>query len=172
MDDERPPQPKLPEPEDDDLQSVDPAVVPLPTLPPEISSADEELRRRIEAGAKTPEELRALAAMIRQHREREDVVWREEMRPALKKAKKAPFRFADLVERPEEPRVTNGLFYALVVAGVAMVLVLAATRSSIIWVLIPLVAVLGYAFVVGRRGDPVDAPAPDAPPRTDEDASG
>jgi hypothetical protein len=170
MDDERPLAPDVPEPEDEEVEDPG-AAAPLPTLPPEISSGDAALRERIEAGASTPEELRELAAMIREHREREDAVWREEMRPALKKAKKAPFRFTDLVERPEEPPVANGRFYALVVAGLAIVLMLAATQSSVIWVILPLVAVLGYAFVVGRRGKPTAEPVADAIPDTDEDAS-
>jgi hypothetical protein len=169
MDDELPLPPDAPEPADheDEEGDEEPAALPLPTLPPEISSGDEELRRLIEAGASTPEELRDLAARIREHREREDAVWREEMRPALKKAKKAPFRLADLVERPEEPAVANGLFFALVLAGLAVILVLAATRTSIIWVLIPVVGVFGYAYAVGRHGDEADAPPP-----ADEDASG
>jgi hypothetical protein len=83
------------------------------------------------------------------------------------KAKKRKFQLGDLVERPDEPPTSNGAFYGFVIAGVVVVLVLAATQSSIVWALIPLVAVLGYAYLQGRRADAVDAGPP-----PDEDASG
>ena len=41
------------------------------------------LRAQIDAGASTPEELRALAARLREIREQEDHLWRQEVRPAL-----------------------------------------------------------------------------------------
>ena len=156
MDDELPRLPDAPEP-DSEPEAEPPS---LPELPAEITTGDEELRRLIAAGASTPQELRDLADRIREHRTREDAVWKEEVRPALKKAKKAPVRIADLVDRSDEPSTPNGLFYVLGLAGLIVVLVLAAAQSSIIWVLLPLVAVLGYAFWVGRRGEPDDETTP------------
>jgi hypothetical protein len=50
-------------------------------------------------------------------------------------------------------------------AGVAIVLVLAAAKSSILWVLLPLVGVLGYAYVQGKRDEQADEP-----PAADGDA--
>jgi hypothetical protein len=147
MDDELPRLPDALEPDADEAEEI----VSLPSLPPEVSSGDEELRRLIDAGASTPEELRELAARIREHREREDALWREEVRPALKKAKKRKFQLGDLVERPADPPTSNGAFYGFLIGGVVLVLVLAATQSSIVWALIPLVAVLGYAYIQGRR---------------------
>jgi hypothetical protein len=162
MDEELPRLPDAPEPAAD----ADPAPTspPLPDLPEEIASGDEELRRLIAAGASTPEELRDLAARIREHRAREEAVWREEMRPALKKAKKGRVRIGDLVDRPDEPKVANGLMYGLGLAGIVLVLVLAATQSSVIWALLPLVAVLGYAYWVGRRDEPSGEGPPEPGP--------
>lgn len=132
----------------------------LPSLPPEVATGDEELRRLIDAGASTPEELRDLAARIREHREREDALWRNEVKPALKKAKKAPFRLGDLVDQPEEPRASIGLVFGLGLAGVTIVLVLAAAQSSVLWVLLPLAAVLVYSYRQGKRGDVAEEQQP------------
>jgi hypothetical protein len=156
MDDELPGRPDAPEP----LEDPDPASPPLPELPAEITSGDEELRRLIAEGASTPEELRDLAARIREHRSREEELWRAEMRPALKKAKKGRVRLGDLVDRTDEPKTPNGLLYVAGLAGVVVVLVLAAARGSVIFVLLPLVLVLGYAYRVGRQGERTDETAP------------
>lgn len=50
-----------------------------------LSAEAEEIRRLVEAGASSPEELRALAARLRELREREEARWRSEVRPALVK---------------------------------------------------------------------------------------
>ena len=163
MDEELPRLPDAPEP----VVEPEPESPPLPELPAEITSGDEELRRLIAAGASTPEELRDLADRIREHRTREDAVWKEEVRPALQKAKKGRVRLGDLVERNDEPSIPNGLFYWLGLAGLILVLVLAAAQSSIIWVLLPLVVVLGYAFWVGRR----EGSEPEPPATIDEGSS-
>ena len=134
---------------------------PLPSLPPEVTTGDDELRRMIDAGASTPEELRELAARIREHREREDELWRGEVKPALKKAKKAPFRLGDMIDRPEEPKASIGVAFGLGVAGVAVVLVLAAAQSSILWVLLPLAVVLVYSYRQGKLSEPTgESPPP------------
>jgi hypothetical protein len=143
-------------PEADDENPDENPVVALPSLPEEVTTGDEELRQLIEAGASTPEELRALAARIREHRDREAVLWREEVRPGLKKAKKHPFRLGDLVDTREEAPAWNGLKLGAAIVVVMLVLVLAAFQSSMIWVLLPLLAVVVYAVVQARRGDTRD----------------
>lgn len=159
MDDE------VPRPADGPEPAEEPPTAPLPALPPEVAVGDDELRRLIEAGASTPEELRDLAARIREHRDREDALWRNQVRPALKQAKKGRFRLGDLVDRPEGREGPSGLLLALGVAGGIGVLVLAATQSTILWVLVPLVAVLVYAYRHGERDEPAAAEPP-----TSEDA--
>jgi hypothetical protein len=156
MEDEVPRLPDEPEPEEA------PATMPLPSLPPEVADGDDELRQLIEAGASTPEELRDLAARIREHRDREDQLWRNEVRPALKKAKKGQFKLGDLVDRTEEREGPNGFLLAFGAAVCVGILVLAATQSTILWVLVPVVAVLIYAYRHGGRDEPAAAEPPGA----------
>jgi len=156
MDDEAPGLSDPPSPEGDEGDDT----TSLPSLPPEVTTGDDELRRLIEAGASTPEELRELAARIREHREREDELWRGEVKPALRKAKKAPFRLGDMIDKPEEPKASIGVAFGLGLAGVAIVLVLAAARSSVLWVLLPLAVVLVYSYRQGRRSEPTEESPP------------
>lgn len=149
----------LPDPPESEVDGED-EKAPLPSLPPEVTTGDDVLRRLIDEGASTPEELRELAARIREHREREDQLWRGEVKPALKKAKKAPFRLGDLIDRPEEPKASIGVLFGLGLAGVAIVLVLAAAQSSVLWVLLPLAVVLVYSYRQGKRGDAVEESPP------------
>lgn len=51
-----------------------------------------ELRRLVDAGAGSPEELRALAARLRQHRQREEARWRAEVKPQLRQQGKGRLR--------------------------------------------------------------------------------
>lgn len=51
-----------------------------------------ELRRLVDAGAGSPEELRALAARLREHRQREEARWRAEVKPQLVKQGKGRLR--------------------------------------------------------------------------------
>lgn len=51
-----------------------------------------EVRQLVEAGASSPEELRALAARLKELREREEARWRSEVKPALLKEKKGRLR--------------------------------------------------------------------------------
>jgi cbb3-type cytochrome oxidase subunit 3 len=154
MDDDGASLPDSPEPD----AEPDPEITPLPSLPAEVTTGDDELRRLIDAGASSPEELRELAARIREHRDREEAVWRSEVRPALKKAKKRRFNLGDLVERSDEPKTPNAWLYGFGLAGLIVVLVLAAAQSSILWVLLPLIGVLAYAYRQGKRGDAADEP--------------
>ena len=76
--------------------------VEIPPLPPELSTKEQELRRLVDAGAASPEELRALAAKLEEKRSYEESLWRRDVRPALMKSKKRRFSVADLHERADE----------------------------------------------------------------------
>jgi hypothetical protein len=134
-------------------------VPPVPQGPEADALAAERaaLRERIDAGAATPEELRALAAQMREVRAREEQLWRQEVRPALVKARKGRMRLGDLRDGP--PGATGpanpagrSLGLGLAILGAVVVVVLLATQSSALWVLLPLVGVLVYAWRQGRAG--------------------
>jgi len=129
----------------------------IPPLPPELSTKEQELRRLVEAGAGTPEELRALAAKLEEKRSYEESLWRRDVRPALIKAKKRRFSLVDLRDEVTESRGSLGLAIVLMVG--VLVLLLIATQTSFIWLLIPVVGVLVYAWTQGRA-----AAAPAEPP--------
>ena len=139
----------------------------LPELPEAIAANADEVRRLVEAGAKSPEELSALAAKIRQHRELEESVWRAEVKPALLQAKKGRFSLRDLnAKDASQPKSSNGLQLGLAVFGAVALLLLMATRSSVLWILLPVVGVLYYAYRQGRHAhDAADEPpAVESPP--------
>lgn len=124
------------------------------------------LRERIDAGAGTPEELRALAAQMREVRQREEQLWRQEVRPALVKARKGRLRASDLRDTPTgSPKPgARSLGLGLAILGAVLVVLLLATQSSVLWVLLPAVGVLVYAWRLGRQGDAADPGPPSAPP--------
>jgi hypothetical protein len=138
----------------------------IPELPSEISAKEEELRRLVEAGAASPEELRALAAKLEEKRTYEASLWQREVRPALLQSKKRRLSLLDLRrdgERPRREGSSSLLLAALLLAGVLLLLVIA-TQTSFLWLLVAVVGVLVYAWVQGRRhGIGNDAP-PAAPP--------
>jgi hypothetical protein len=141
----------------------------LPQLPPQVHSDADELRRLIDAGASSPEELRALAARIREHRELEESLWRQEVKPALLESKKRRFRLADLRDRPGGGGATSdgsSLGVGLFVVGAVLVLLLLATQSSALFVIVPVVGVLAYAYRQGRRevATPPRGETPQDPP--------
>ena len=134
----------------------------------QVSAAAEELRRLVDAGASSPEELRALAARIREQRELEESAWRAEVRPALIKSKKRRFSMRDL-RGGDETRPSDGLGVgvAMGLLGGVLVLLVAATQSSFLWILLPVAAVLVYAYRQGKaESSPTttaDPPAEDTP---------
>ena len=75
-----------------------------PPFPPELSTKEQELRRLVDAGAASPEGLRALAAKLEEKRSFEDSLWRRDVRPALMQAKKRRFSLVDLRSEPDENR--------------------------------------------------------------------
>ena len=144
------------------LQPVDPTGI--PPLPPEVSAKEQEVRRLVDAGASSPEELRALAAKLQERRTYEDEVWRREVRPALMRSKKRGSKLATPAPRPghDASRATLGIG-ALLLGG-TLVLILIASQTSIVWLFLPVVGVLVYAWVHGRRVGAAGAltPPPDA----------
>jgi hypothetical protein len=105
-----------------------------------LAAEREETRRLVEAGAGTPEELRALAERLREQRAREEDLWRAAVKPALKRSR------SDATQAKRALAVGGAL-----IACVALVLLATATGNAGL-VLLPLVAVVVAAYVVGKRG--------------------
>lgn len=145
--------------------------LPEPALPPSpqgpladaVATEADQLRDLIDAGAGSPEELRALAARIREHRALEESRWRSDVRPSLLKSKKRRFSLGDLSDRPEQSNSTNSLGLGLALLAGVLVLLLAATQSSFLWILVPVAAVLVYAYRQGKRAESEPATVADPP---------
>ena len=133
----------------------------IPPLPPELSTKEQELRQLVDAGAASPEELRALAAKLEEKRSYEESLWRRDVRPALMQSKKRRFRLDDLRDESNESRVGLGAAILLMV-GVVVLAVIAA-QANFIWLLIPVVGVIVYAWTQGRGGA-TNAETPATPP--------
>jgi len=119
------------------------------------------VRRLIDAGASSPEELRALAAKLQERRTYEDEVWRREVRPALMQSKKRGSKI--VTSKP--PRPGHDASRAMLGAGAlllggTLVLILIASQTSVVWLVVPVVGVLVYAWVLGRRVGTAGAPTP------------
>lgn len=127
-----------------------------------LAEGPDEVRRLVEAGASSPEDLRVLAAAIREQREREAMVWAREVKPGLVKARKASFNLSNLrsgaVERDSSQRM-----FLLVAGGVALVALalLLVAQLSLVVLVVPVVALLGYAWWLGTH-PPVEPGEPDA----------
>ena len=146
--------------------------VPLPSpdlLRNALADEEDEVQRRIDAGASSPEDLRALAALMRARREREVSVWASEVRPGLKKARKRSLRLGDLRDEAEDHDPSQRTFLLIVgaVALVALALLLAMDLSFTV-LLVPVLAFLGYAWWLGTH-PPSEGHAVEAAP--DDDAS-
>lgn len=140
--------------------SADPAAAPtLPHVPtgPEaaaLAMEAEEIRRLVEAGAGTPDAIRQLAARLREHREREEALWRAQVKPALVKEGKGRLRRqsrpATASSNPAAADATsNAMVLGLLILGLVVVVVIAA--STTVWVLVvPVVGLLVWAWQQGR----------------------
>ncbi len=117
----------------------------------------EEIRRLVEAGAGSPEDLRLLAARIREHRAREEALWRSQVKPQLVKARKASFSLGRSAPAPagRAPAQRNAGVGGALLAAALLVVVLAATTTIAVLV-VPLVGLLAYAWWQGRQGPPPD----------------
>jgi hypothetical protein len=135
----------------------------IPNLPPELSTKEQELRALIDAGASSPEELRELAAKLKEQRSYERSVWQQEVRPALMQAKKRRFNLLDLRNDTTEEERGNHLALGALLAVAMLVLIVLAANTSFIILLIAPVAVLVYAWMHGREGGPgAGSPPPTA----------
>lgn len=113
----------------------------------------EEIRRLVEAGADSPEALRELAARLREHRAREEAMWRAEVKPALVKEGKGRLRGytprpPPLDEGPDGSRSSAAWLWSLLAA---LVVVVALAATTTIWVVVlPVVGILVWAWKQGR----------------------
>ena len=115
-----------------------------------LASEAGEIRRLIDAGAGSPEELSALAARIREHRAREESLWRENVKPALVKENKG--RFRGHTNMPKESTATSSLsLVRLGLAGLALlVAVVIAANTTVLLLVLPLIGLLAWAWKHGR----------------------
>jgi len=120
----------------------------IPPLPPELAAGQQEVRRLVDAGASSSEELRALAAKLREQRALEESAWKREVRPALIESKKMRYSVGELRPGPVEGRGSVGLALGLF-AGVVLLLLIA-TQTSVLWLLVPVAGFLVYAWHEGR----------------------
>jgi hypothetical protein len=146
MDDDVPPSPDA---LDADPPSLDPGG---PDGDDPVARDAAELRRLIDAGASTPEELRALAERIREHKRLEESLWRREVKPELLESKKLRYRRAErrADDRADDETAPRNLGIGLGLLGLVLVLLLVATQSTFLWILVPVVAILLYAYRQGR----------------------
>lgn len=129
----------------------------------------DDLRRLIDAGASSPEELRALAERIREHKALEQARWRSDVKPDLLASKK----WRNRIKRSDDQRddaagdeeVRRNLKIGAALLGGALLLFLLATQSGVLFVLLPVVGVVVYAYRQGRReGSGEDLLGPLDPP--------
>ena len=125
----------------------------IPPLPDDLAQGEAEVRRLVDAGAGSPEELRALAQRLREQRAREEEAWRKEVRPALLQSKKARGPFAGLSSGEREGRTTGPVHLgpALLVLGAIILLLLIASVTTPLVLVVPVVGVLVYAYQQGRE---------------------
>jgi uncharacterized protein YoaH (UPF0181 family) len=126
-------------------------------LTPEARALAEEaaeIRRLVEEGAGSPEAIRALAARLREHRAREEELWRTAVKPALVKEGKGRLR-GHPRPAPVEPLVPGhdkSSQLAWVGGGLLFVVVtvILAANTSVWVLLLPVLALLGWAWYQGR----------------------
>jgi hypothetical protein len=128
--------------------------------PEALALAEEaaEIRRLVEEGAGSPEAIRALAARLREHRAREEELWRAAVKPSLVKEGKGRFR-GHAKPPPVEPRTpsqTKQVQSAWLGGGMlAIVLIVIVAANTSVWVLVlPVVALLVWAWYQGRDSTP------------------
>lgn len=116
-----------------------------------LATEAEEIRRLVDAGADSPEALRDLAARLREHRQREDSIWRAEVKPGLVKENKGRLRGHRTTSRVEsaDGKVSRAGVHGVLLIALLVIVVVAA--STTVWVLIILVlGLLGFAWKQGR----------------------
>ncbi|MET0729204.1 MAG: hypothetical protein ABWZ76_12995 [Acidimicrobiales bacterium] len=133
----------------------DPVAPGSPRSGPEAQAlADEaaEIRRLVDAGAGSPEAIRELAARLREHRAREEALWRAEIKPALVKEGKGRFRgHGKPAPERAEPRNPQSQSLWLGLGLLALVMVVIVAANTTVWVLLlPVLALLVWAWDQGR----------------------
>lgn len=124
-----------------------------------LAGDEAKIRQQIADGAGTPEELRALAERLREHRASEALLWASEVKPALVKARKTRFRRSTLQDEFEQDTNSERALALVVVALVLVVVGMFSTlQLSILFLLVPLLGLIGYAGWLGSR-----PPAPPGP---------
>ena len=110
----------------------------------------EEIRRLVDAGAGSPEAIRDLAARLREHRAREEALWRAEIKPGLVKEGKGRFRgHGTPVPTKQQSSTSNALVLGVVLLALVFLVVIAANTSG--WVLVvPVVGLIVWAWQQGR----------------------
>ena len=118
-----------------------------------LAAEAQEIRRLVEAGAGSPEELRALAERLRAHRAREDALWRAQVKPTLKVKRGSIPGAVSGPGVPAEPTSSprQSLVLGLGLLGLVGFVVLLAASSSVVWVLLPVVVVLAAAWWQGKQ---------------------
>jgi hypothetical protein len=128
--------------------------------PEALALAEEaaEIRRLVEEGAGSPEAIRALAARLREHRAREEELWRAAVKPSLVKEGKGRFRGhakPEPVAPRTPPEVKQSQAAWLGGSLLAMVLIVVVAANTSVWVLVlPVVALLVWAWYQGRDSPP------------------
>lgn len=139
------------EAEDDEISTG--SLIDAPDARPEaraLALEAEEIRRLVEAGAGSPEALRELAARLREHRAREEALWRAEIKPALVREGKGRLRgHGKPAPSKQESSTSNALVLGMVLLGLVLVAVIAANTSG--WLLVlPVIALIAWAWYQGR----------------------
>jgi len=141
----------------DDVAADAPEEEPTPEA---LALAEEaaEIRRMVEEGAGSPEAIRALAARLREHRAREEELWRTAVKPSLVKEGKGRLR-GHAKPLPAEPRTPPEVkqSQAAWLGGslLALVAIVVVAANTTVWVLVlPVIALLVWAWYQGRDSTP------------------
>jgi hypothetical protein len=144
----------------------------IPPLPPELTTHEQEVRRMVDAGAGSPEELRALAAKLEEQRNLEHSAWRREVRPALMESKKRRYSLQELRASRRgdgaEDDGSHAVVMAIAVSVAVLVLLFVASETSFLLLVLPVLGVLAYAYVQGREEQAAAASPPSAPDGRDD----
>jgi hypothetical protein len=140
----------------------EPGEEPSDELSPEAQALAEqaaEIRRMVEEGAGSPEALRELAARLREHRAREEELWRTAVKPVLVQQGKGRLRGHAKPVREDKPAGhadSQASQMAWLGGGMlAMIAVVLLAANTTVWVLVaPVVALLAWAWHQGRDVPP------------------
>jgi hypothetical protein len=119
-----------------------------------LAAEAEEIRRLVDAGAGSPDELRALAERLRAHRAREEALWRAQVKPTLKAKRGAVIGgppSTPMVDPATSHSSRQSLTLGLGLLALVVLVVLLAASSSVLWVLLPVVGVLAAAWWQGKQ---------------------